>query len=111
VDTAARPIPELVDRALATYLEWRDTTRAVADTDGWWRVAPAFEEVMGFAGYDGWWRVAPAFEEVMGFAGYPGHSTRSRPRPGCTPGRSASTNDGYRIRTRVPDSEPRAAPG
>jgi hypothetical protein len=39
-DTAVWPIPALGDRVLATYVEWRETTDAVADTYELWCVAP-----------------------------------------------------------------------
>ncbi len=51
MDTAAWPIPALVDHVLATYVEWRQTTDAVADTYGRWCVAPAVEEAARFAAY------------------------------------------------------------
>lgn len=51
MDTAARPVAELVDRTLATYVEWRQTTDAVTDTYGRWCVAPAVEEAPRFAAY------------------------------------------------------------
>ncbi len=51
VDTAPWPIPALVDRMLVTYVEWRETTYAVADTYERWCVAPADERAMRFASY------------------------------------------------------------
>jgi hypothetical protein len=51
VDTAARPIPALVDRVLVTYVEWRETHGRVAETYGRWSVAPAMEEAVRFAAY------------------------------------------------------------
>ena len=51
MDTAAWPIPELVDRVLATYVEWCETADAVADAYGRWFVAPAAEEATRFAAY------------------------------------------------------------
>ena len=43
MDTATWPIPVLVDHVLATYVEWRETTDAIADA-GRWCGAPAGEE-------------------------------------------------------------------
>lgn len=51
MDTAAWPIPALVDRALATYVEWRQTTDAVTDTYRRWCVAPAGQQPTRFAAY------------------------------------------------------------
>lgn len=51
MDVAAWPIPALVDRALATYVEWRETKDAVADTYAWWCVAPGGEAAARFAAY------------------------------------------------------------
>ena len=51
VNTAAWPIPALVDRVLATYVEWRETTDAVADTHGRSCVAPTGEQAPRFAAY------------------------------------------------------------
>jgi hypothetical protein len=51
VDTAAWPIMALVDRMLATYVEWRETTDTVGYTYGRWCVAPTSEEARRFAAY------------------------------------------------------------
>ena len=51
VDTAAWPVPALVDQVLATYVEWRETTDAVADTYGRWSAAPTSEQALRFAAY------------------------------------------------------------
>ena len=49
MDTAACPIPALVDHVLATYVEWRETTDAVANTYARWCVAPVVGEAARFA--------------------------------------------------------------
>jgi hypothetical protein len=41
--SAGRPIAALVDRMLAMYVDWRESTDAVADTYGRWCVAPAVQ--------------------------------------------------------------------
>jgi hypothetical protein len=51
VDMTAWPFPTLIDRVLDRYMEWREATSAVADTYGWWCVAPAGEEATRFAAY------------------------------------------------------------
>lgn len=51
MDTAAWPIPALVDGVLGMYVEWREATDAVADTYGRWCVAPGGEEAARFAAY------------------------------------------------------------
>jgi hypothetical protein len=51
VDTAAWPIRALVDLVLALCVEWRETTRAVAETYRPWCLAPAGEEAGRFAAY------------------------------------------------------------
>ena len=47
----AWPIPTLIDRALDTYVEWRETTDTVADTYERWCAAPASDEATRFAAY------------------------------------------------------------
>ena len=44
METAACPIPALVDHVLAAYVEWRETTDAIANTYARWCVAPGGEE-------------------------------------------------------------------
>ena len=51
VDTAGWPIPALVDHALATYVEWRESADAIADSYRRWSVAPAGERAPRFAAY------------------------------------------------------------
>jgi hypothetical protein len=50
-DTTALPTPALVHRVLDTYLAWRQTTDAVADTYQRWSVAPAADDAARFAAY------------------------------------------------------------
>ena len=50
-DTAPWPIPELVDRVLDRYVEWRQTTGDVADTYGRWCVAQRCDVAPRFAAY------------------------------------------------------------
>jgi hypothetical protein len=50
-DTAAEPTPAPVLRVVDTYLAWRQTTDAVADTYERWSAAPATEEAARFAAY------------------------------------------------------------
>jgi hypothetical protein len=52
-EMAAWPIPALIDRALCTYCEWRETADAVADTYARWCAAAAVEEAARFAAYMG----------------------------------------------------------
>jgi hypothetical protein len=51
VDTAAWPIPALVDQALATYIDWRETTAAVSDSYERWCAAAAVDGAGRFAAY------------------------------------------------------------
>jgi hypothetical protein len=51
LDTTAWPIPSLIDRALATYVDWRETADAVTDTYRRWCAAPATEEATRFAAH------------------------------------------------------------
>lgn len=44
-------IPALLDRALATYVDWHRTTAAVADTYARWSAAPAVEHAVRYAAY------------------------------------------------------------
>ena len=43
--------PALLDDALATYMKWRETTDAIAESYGRWSVAPAAERAPRFAAY------------------------------------------------------------
>jgi hypothetical protein len=90
VDTAAWPVRALVDRVLALCVEWRETTRAVAETYRPWCLAPADEEAGRFAAH----LAAPDQEQTV--AGLDAESISELER-------------------RLPDldrgSEPRAAPG
>lgn len=51
VDTAPWPIPALVDRVLVRYVEWREASRAVADTYRRWCVAQRCDGAPRFAAY------------------------------------------------------------
>jgi hypothetical protein len=51
VDTAAWPVPALIDQALAAYIDWREATRAVTDSYDRWCTAAAIENTARFAAY------------------------------------------------------------
>jgi hypothetical protein len=51
VGALAPPAEALVDEALATYMDWRDDERGVADAYARWCEAPGAEESLRFGAY------------------------------------------------------------
>jgi hypothetical protein len=51
VDTAGWPIPELVDQALATYIDWRGTEQAVTHAYQRWSAGALTDKATRFAAY------------------------------------------------------------